>query len=330
MKSPVNILQRRADAIAAAIRTGRSRGLVLLLLPMYAAVSLAAQQTAASAMGAVATRDARVTGGLEVHGDQAQLLTNAGVTAYDRTAPIALARGGQVLVCSTSEFHLLHSGSSGALIFGLNRGALEIRSGSLPRDVVLTPDLKLTPITPGPLNLSLRVTPEGDTCVDNAGPNAPVLLVNDAFSSASYRILPGQHLLFVKGDLHRVIDHQRTSCGCPANIVTQVVAPTPGQPLTPSQAAAAHPFPAAQSAGLAPTPPPENQAPVGTASAQVTTSFSYADGGGTPPPGASPTSAPGAPSSNPTSTASTTASGKHGFGGTLRRFFHRLFHPSEN
>ncbi len=304
----------------------------LVLLVFSASAGLLRAQRAsggpAGPMGAVATRDARVTGGLEVRGDQAQLLTNAGVTAYDRTAPIALTRGGQVLVCSTSEFHLLRSGAGGALIFGLNRGALEIRSGGLPQDVVLTPDLKLAPITPGPLDLSLRVTPEGDTCVDNAGPQSPVLLVSDPFSSSTYRILPGQHLLFVKGDLHRVVDHERSPCGCPAVAAPQVVAAKPGQPLTPSQAAAAHPFPEAQSTGLAPITPPANAAPAGVASSQVTTSFSYADGQGTPPP-VSGTGAPGtAPESAQTTSPATPAPPSHGFGGALRGFFHRLFHPT--
>lgn len=315
---------RRAEAICR---------MLACLVPLAAGVGLLPAQQPSSApgpMGAVATREARVTGGLEVHGDQAQLLTNAGVTAYDHTAPITLTRGGEVLVCSTSEFHLLRSGISGALIFGLNRGALEIRSGSRLQDVVLTPDLKLTPITPGPLELSLRVTPEGDTCVDNAGPRAPVLLVNEAFSSSSYRILPGQHLLFVKGDLHRVVDHERSSCGCPATVTPQVIAARPGQPLTPSQAAAAHPFPEAQSAGLAPITPPTNEAPVGTASSQVTTSFSYADGQGTPPP-ASPnpsTTGSSAASTLGTAPAGTAADPTHGFGGAIRRFFRRLFHSS--
>ena len=305
---------------------------MLLLGWSVSAGPLLAQQAAtapAGPMGTVATREARVTGGLEVHGDQAQLLTNAGITAYDHTAPIALTRGGQVLVCSTSEFHLLRSGASGALIFGLNRGALEIRSGSLPQDVVLTPDLKLTPITPGPLNVSLRVTPEGDTCVDNAGPKSPVLLVTDAFSSSSYRVLPGQHMLFVKGDLHRVVDHERSSCGCPATVAPQVIVAKPGQPLTPSQAAAAHPFPEAQSAGLAPIPPPANEAPAGTAGSQVTTSFSYADGQGTPPPGAAVATSTG-PVSTPAGSAAAAGTPQHGFGSALRRFFHRLFHSSSN
>ncbi len=332
--------RRAAAAPFPSTRACRGIALCTLAVLLHGAWPLNAQQTSTATagpsglpgsltpMGAVATRDARITGGLAVRGDQAQLLTNASVTAFDRTAPITLARGGEVLVCSTSEFHLLRSGAGGALIFGLNRGALEIRSVGQPQDVVLTPDLKLAPITPGPLNLSLRVTPEGDTCVNNAGPNAPVLLVNDAFSSASYRVLPGQHLLFVKGDLHRVVDHERSPCGCPATVVAQVVAAKPGSPLTPSQAAAAHPFPEAQSAGLAPITPSANQAAAGVASSQVTTSFTYGDGGGTAPPPASETASP--TPSMPTSTPSSPppAPARHGFGGALRRFFHRLFHPS--
>ncbi len=329
--------RRKAEAIQYLLPSQRTRHwqtrIALSLLIFFASdCQLWAQQALASAagpMGAVATRDARVTGGLEVRGDQAQLLTNASVTAYDRTAPITLTRGGQILVCSTSEFHLLRSGAGGALIFGLNRGALEIHSGGLPQDVVLTPDLKFAPITPGPLNLSLRVTPEGDTCIDNAGPKSPVLLVSDPFSSSTYRILPGQHLLFVKGDLHRVVDHERSPCGCPAVAAPQLIAAKPGQPLTPSQAAAAHPFPEAQSAGLAPTSPPANAAPAGVASSQVTTSFSYADGQGTPPPVSGTESASGAPlASTQIPLPAASASQSHGFGGALRRFFHRLFHPS--
>ncbi len=304
----------------------RARAGLFCLLPPAYAVCAAQQQP----MGVVATRDARVTGGLEVHGDQAQLLTNASVTALDRTAPIVLTRGGDVLVCATSEFHLLRSGPGGALIFGLNRGALQIQSESRLQDVVLTPDLKFTPLTSGALDLSLRVTPEGDTCVDNAGAKAPVLLVTDPFSSANYRVLPGQHMLFVKGDIHRVVDRERSPCGCPANVAPQVVAATPGKPLTPAQAAAAHPFPEAQSAGLASAATPANGAPVGTASSQVTTSFSYDDGQGKPPGSADTSPNPAASRAAQTGEATTEAAASPpngGFGGALRRFFHRLFHP---
>lgn len=288
--------------------------LAVLALPARAC----AQASAPQAMGSVATHDARVTGGLEVGGDVARLINNVSITATDRAAPVALSRGGHVLVCSTSEFHLLRSGTNGALIFGLDRGAIEVYSGSQAQDVVLTPDLKLSPVTQGPLDLRLRVTREGDTCVENSGASAPVLNVTDAFSSASYRVLPGQHVLFVNGDLHKVVDHERSPCGCPAALPPIVVARN-GRPVT--NAAAVHPFPQAESEGLSNAAAPANAAPAGTASSQVTTSFSYNEGQGTPPPG---TVAPG-------TAASAGAAGtvqpakKGGFFGAIGRFFKRVF-----
>ena len=290
-----------------------------LLLTLHSA----AQQQPVEVMGAVSTHDAHVTGGLEVDGDIARLFTNVGVTAYNHDAAIALHRGGHVLVCSTSEFHLLHSGGNGSLVFGLDRGAMEIFSESKPQDALLTPDLKITPVTQGQLNLKLRVTREGDTCVDNTGAGAPVLNVADPFSSESYRILPNQHLLFVKGDLHKVVDHERSPCGCPASTPQQLAA-KPGQPLTPAQTAAAtHPFPQAQSEGLAPAADASNVAPPGTASSQVSTSFSYGEGQG-PPPSVGPEPATGASGS-----AAATPPRRGGLFHALGRFFHRLFHPDE-
>lgn len=290
--------------------------LSLWVAPACMLVRAGAQTTTpATSMGAVATRDARVTGGLEVQGDVARLLTNASVVAYDHDAPVALARGGHVMVCSTSEFHLLHSGATGSLVFGLNRGALEISTEAQMQDAVLTPDLKFTPVTRGQWDLRLRVTREGDTCVDNAGPQAPVLIVSDPFSSANYRVLPGQHLLFVKGDLHKVVDHERSPCGCPPIASPRALARNPGQPATAAQAAAAHPFPQAESEGLAAPPEPSNEATPGTASSQVTTSFSYGEGQGRPPSVAD-APAPAQPQAQPE---------QGGFFHALGRFFHHLF-----
>ncbi len=299
--------------------SGRRLAALLVIGGGWLAWARLGAQQGLQPLGTVATRDARVTGGLEVRGDQARLLSNVGITAFDRTAPVVLARGGEVLVCATSEFHLLRSGASGALVFGLDRGAIELRSGSQVQDAVLTPDLKLVPVTPGAYDLRLRVTREGDTCIDNAGAHAPVLNASDPFSAASYRILPGQHLLFVKGDLHRVVDHERSPCGCPAA----------GQMIAGNGAAANHPFPEAESQGLAPpTAPPGNAAPAGTASSQVSTTLSY---------GEAPATAPGATTPTGGQPASTVApepaveaeQARGGFFGAVGRFFHRIFHPGD-
>ena len=268
-------------------------------------------------MGTLPTADALVNGQVEVTGNEAALLSNVSVRVYDHSTPVHLTRGGELLVCSTSEFHLLRSNPGESLVFGLDRGALELRSETQTGDMVITPDLKFMPVTQGEYDLRLRVTREGDTCVDNAGPKAPVLNVTDAFSSESYRVLPGQHLLFVKGDLKSVVDHERSPCGCPAAAPTMVAA-KPGQAVT---AAQAHPFPEAQSEGLAPTALPGNEAPTGTSTAQVTTTFSYGEGHDGPV---------GVPAMPAGQTVPATKPEPHGFFHAIGRFFHRLFHPGES
>ena len=52
-----------------------------------------AQQAAVPVMGTVATKDALVTGGLEVKGERARLMSNTSVTANDHTAQVKLERG---------------------------------------------------------------------------------------------------------------------------------------------------------------------------------------------------------------------------------------------
>jgi hypothetical protein len=296
----------------------------LVVLAVASVVSLsggayAQQQAAPQVMGTVATRDALVTGGLEVKGDRARLMSNASITAYDRTAAIALERGGEVLVCATSQFHLLHSGGGKSLLFGLDRGALELHTASDAQDVILTPDIRFTIEAPGRYDLRLRVTRDGDTCVENAGKKAPVLMLNDAFSRASYRLMPGQHVLFEHGSLLEVVDNERSPCGCPGPTVPVQVAAN----ASPAEKASAeHPFPAAASEGLAATQPVDNAAPAGEKQTQISTTFTYAEGQGPPP------STVETPADAAAGLATTpAAAGKHSFGYKFKHFFYKLFHP---
>ena len=281
---------------------------------------------AQSPMGTVATHDALVTGGLEVRGERANLISNASITAYDRTAPLDLARGGQVLVCATSQFHLLHSGTGSSLLFALDRGAFELRSTSQPQDVILTPDLRFSLASPGELDLRIRVTPNGDTCVDNAGTKAPTLQLADVFSNATYRLSPGQHVLFEHGSLSEVVDRETSSCGCPepapAPILTANATPA-------EKAAVQNPFPAAVSQGLAPAQPPtNNSSPAGEKHTQI--SATLISGSDQPDSTAVP------PPANPTPAAATTVAttqpppsppGAHDLAHAIGHFFHKLFHP---
>ena len=281
-----------------------------------------AQEQGVRVMGTVATKDALVTGGLEVKGDRARLMSNTSVTAYGRTAPIVLDRGGQVLVCATSQFHLLHSGVGNSLLFGLDRGALELHTATFPQDVILTPDIRFTIEQAGSYDLRLRVTRNGDTCVENAGKKAPVLVLNDAFSRASYRLMPGQHVLFERGSLREVVDHERSACGCPgAETAMQLAANASAA----EKASAANPFPAAASEGLAATQPADNDAPVGEKQTQISTTFAYGAGQGAPP---STVEAPAAGAAD--AVTAPVPARKRGFGYKFKHFFYKLFHPGKS
>jgi hypothetical protein len=311
-----------------------------LTLALLSSTALHAQQpTAPASMGTVPTRDALVTGGLEVQGSTARLVSNVSITAYDHSAAISLARGGDVLVCATSQFHLLHSGTESSLLFGLDRGAIELHTDSGPQDVILTPDIRFTVEHPGHYDLRLRVTSNGDTCVENSSATAPVLTLADPFTGASYRLIPGQHVLFEHGSLREVVDNERSPCGCPAATPPQQLASTsasnPAAPSTPKSAATEHPFPAAASVGLAPTPAPAHEpAPVGQQQTQVSTVFTYdAAHPNTPPPS---TLEPPKPTTTTGSTAgtadSTTAAppstppGAHDLFHAIGHLFHKIFH----
>ncbi|MGA2438072.1 MAG: nuclease [Acidobacteriaceae bacterium] len=268
------------------------RSLPPLLLPVCAMLcALAAPVRAQQLIGYVNTRDADVVGARDVLDGRAVLMGSVSVAARDHTAPISLGRGGTVRVCQTSVLHLSESREmmvAAPLLFSLDRGAIEIQTGATATDSIMTPDLRLTVRSPGPLDLRLRVAGNGDTCVDNRGAGAPMLTVSDPFGDATYELAAGQHVLFEHGSLREVVDHETSPCGCP----DAQGLPLADAPIAPP-AAAEHPFPVAISEGLAPVPEVP-QAPPGEVHAQVSETLSYNAQPSLPP---STDAAAGAPSS---------------------------------
>jgi hypothetical protein len=304
----------------------------------FAALSMAQAQ---QSIGTVGVQDATVAGALEVSNGRAILVGNTTVTARDRVAEIALNRGGVVKVCATSGLHLTAGkGAEGAgqapLMLALDRGAIEVQMAATTRDVVMTPDLRFTMRGDGPLDLQLRVTRNGDTCVENRGAQAPVLNVADQFGEATYELRAGQHVLFEHASLKEVVDHESSSCGCPPE-ATMSVADALLHPVAPGEAATApkpaaeeHPFPAAVSAGLAP-PAAIPQAPAGAAHTQVSAALSSGEGADSlaETPGATanaPASTPAAPViAAPQVAVPQAAQPKHDLAHAIGRFFKHIF-----
>src|SRR5712692_8662599 len=135
----------------------------------FAGLSMAQAQ---QSIGTVGVQDATVAGALEVTNGRAVLVGNTTVTARDHAAEVTLSRGGAVRVCATSGLHLTvgkTTTSAMPLMLALDRGAIEVQMAGTTSDVVMTPDLRFTMRGDGPLDLRLRVTRYGDTCVENRG-----------------------------------------------------------------------------------------------------------------------------------------------------------------
>lgn len=286
-------------------------------------------------IGYVPTKDATVTSAQDVLEGRAVLVGSVVVTARDHTAPVSLARGGTVRVCQTSILHLTESRAAATapqlaapLLLSLDRGAIEVQISATPTDALITPDLRFAVKSPGPLDLRLRVAQNGDTCVNNRGASAPDLLISDPFGEGSYLLKPNQHVLFEHGSLHEVVDHETEPCGCPdssgVSLAEALIAPNHGgKALTPqvAQANAQHPFPAAQSEGLAPSPGVP-QAPPGVVHAQVTQNLSYNGAAPRPAPATPAPAQPPAPLAPPPAPAQPQ---HRGVFRSIGHFFHKIF-----
>ncbi len=238
----------------------------------------------AQSLGSVSTLDAQVTAPapyvLTIANGRAELTGSPTVTAGTHSAEIKLTRGGTLRVCQSTPVHLAQTPAA-ALLLTLDRGALELHTKATAADSLLTPDLRLTPLAAGPLDLQVHVSSNGDTCVDNRGRHSPALTITDAFGQATYLLKPNQHVLFEHGSLREVVDRETVPCGCPpdqprtiplAEAALRGGTNTPA--VTPAQAAAANPFPAAVSEGLAPPTPLPAETP-GVTHVQVSTTLAY-------------------------------------------------------
>lgn len=194
-----------------------------------------------------------VTGALEVTGDKAIIAASGAVTSADATTDVTLPNRGVLHVCASTTVKLAADTStpkdeSPGLLMALDHGAIEASFiTGRNSDMVLTPDFRILISGPGAANFKLRLGSQGDTCIDNAGANAPYVLVTSIFGDGMYRVQPSQRVMFEHGSIHEVVDQEKEPCGCPPAV-------KPGS----------NEFPLAQSEGLAPltklapAPPPSN------------------------------------------------------------------------
>ena len=209
----------------------------LLLLPSH--LSLLAQQS----VGELYATDASVKGAVILAGSGTSVLSGSQIAAGAQTATLKLERGGSVLVCPGTTLSVSSSQNGRQLLFSVNSGNLELDYpiGSAS-DNLLTPDFRLLLPGPGKIHVAMRVSANGDTCVESLPTNSSALVVAEAMGDESYQVKQDEAVLFKGGHIQGATrTHQ--SCGCPAPPPVQVartappVAPAP-KPLPPTSGAA--------------------------------------------------------------------------------------------
>jgi hypothetical protein len=262
---------------------------------------------------------ATVTGALQVTQGRAIIATSGTVTSGSMTTNVVLPHRGVLRVCASTAVHLsadsaVPAGEAPGLMMALDHGAVEASFATgRNSDILLTPDFRILIGGPGAADLQVRLGQHGDTCVDNAGANAPYVVVSSVFDGGAYRVQPGQRVMFQHGSLQEVVDQEKEPCGCP-----------------PAQRPGSNDFPLAESAGLAPLKPPAPIAPqtgatIHSDAPQISEPLVYK----APTPAAEP-----APPPPPVSATATPAAGpppaltpqkKKGFFRRVGGFFRRIF-----
>jgi hypothetical protein len=257
-----------------------------------------------------------VTGALEVSQGKAIIAANGTVTSGSNTTQVILPHRGVLRVCASTTVKLaadtsVPAGDTPGLLMSIDHGALEASFATgRNADILLTPDFRILIGGPGAVDMKVRLGEHGDTCVDNAGINAPYVLVTSVFGNGDYRVQPGQRVMFQRGNLNEVVDQEKEPCGCPPPI-----------------AAHSNEFPLAQSEGLAPLPTPvpvTTQQPVVSAQSAETLTYNSADHAPAPVQSAQPAASAQSAASNP-APATAAPKKKPGLFTRIGNFFRRIF-----
>jgi hypothetical protein len=291
---------------------------VLLFVPTLCAQALPTPQTPAfaSAPIAIVTLDnknpdtaASVTGALEVSAGKAIIAASGSVTSSGQTTEVILPHRGILRVCASTTVKLaadssVPAGETPGLMMAFDHGAVEASFATgRNSDILLTPEFRILIGGPGAADVKVRLGQHGDTCVDNAGGNAPYVLVTSVFEGGDYRVQSGQRVMFQHGSIHEVVDNEKEPCGCPP-------------PLHPGT----NEFPLAQSAGLAPLPKPVAGVPMNSSAQPVVEPLVYKSADHVTQPVAEAALATAAPQA-----AKPEVKKKKGFFGGIGRFFRRIF-----
>ena len=215
-------------------------------LPLAAAVcSLPVSGFAQQAIGQLYASDASVKGSVVLASSGTSVLSGSSIQAGAQAALLRLDRGGSVTVCEGTKLSVASSQTGRELLFSLNTGNLELDYPlGTEADRLLTPDFQLMLPGPGTVHVAVRITPQGDTCVQSLPSNVSAIVVSESMGDATYQVKPDEAVLFHGGHLNQA-SHSAGNCGCPKPPVVQVakLTPPPAPPAQPANIVPAAPAP---------------------------------------------------------------------------------------
>lgn len=232
------------QSLANRFRVSLLPALLILLVTCGLNGLLPAQQR----IGELYATDASVKGSVILAGSGTMVLSGSSIEAGAQTATLKLERGGNVMICGGTKLSITASQNGREMLFSLNTGNLELNYPiGTEADTLLTPDLRLLMPGPGTVHVAVRVTPQGDTCVQSLPSNAAAIVVSESMGDATYQVKPSEAVLFRGGRLGES-SPAKDNCGCPKPPPTQVAKsvppPPPAQPQqAPAPVAAATPPP---------------------------------------------------------------------------------------
>jgi len=315
----------RADGVPQMVSALAAEGMLMVALaavPLLSAQDSAEGQAPQPDSGPIAIialdsrnsdAGAKVTGALEVSQGKAIIASSGSVSSGAATTKVILPHRGVLRVCAATTVQLAADtsvpvGETPGMLMAIDHGAIEasFATGS-NADILMTPNFRILIGGPGAAEVKVRLGQHGDTCVDNAGVNAPYVLVSSVFDGGDYHVQAGQRVMFQHGSLHQVVDQEQEPCGCP-----------PDTPV-------GNEFPLAQSEGLAPLAAPAGSAGERSGANQQIEPLVYKGADHAAKPAAMPAEAPATGSTqNPPAPAPATQK-KAGFFTRVGHFFKRIF-----
>jgi len=220
----------------------------LLAAPLVLAAAVAAAQ---QPVGELYATDASVKGSVILASSGTSVLSGSSIQAGAQAAMLKLERGGSLLVCEGTKLSITASQSGRELLFSLNSGNLEMNYPlGAEADTLLTPDLRLLLPGPGTVHVGVRITPQGDTCVQSLPWNVAAITISETMGDATYQVKPDEAVVFKEGHLGAASPF-RGNCGCPKSQPVPVQVAKAMPPPPPAQPAPAQP--------LAAPPPPSTE-----------------------------------------------------------------------